>query len=77
MVFIYKLECLYNIITIKTVRWISSNDLKQLAIFEQKLKNNLARDIDNYLVYLAPSIVNLKLTQDHWPMIAFNTTRKY
>jgi peptide chain release factor 3 len=37
---------------------------------------NLALDGDNQLVYLAPTRVNLNLTQERWPDIRFLATRE-
>ncbi len=71
----YNVTCLYDSITIAAVRWVSCEDSKQLLRFERKLQNNLAFDAGSYLVYLAPSIVNLQLTQERWPDIIFNETR--
>jgi peptide chain release factor 3 len=34
-------------------------------------------DHSGALVYLAPSRVNLQLTQERWPDIAFHETREY
>ena len=38
---------------------------------------NLALDHGGALVYLAPSRVNLQLTQERWPDIGFHTTREH
>jgi len=38
--------------------------------------NNIARDAADQLVYLAPSRVNLQLTEERWPKIRFAATRE-
>jgi peptide chain release factor 3 len=47
-----------------------------LADFKRQLQMNLARDGAGELVYLAPSRVNLQLTQERWPEINFAATRE-
>jgi peptide chain release factor 3 len=37
---------------------------------------NLARDAAAQLVYLAPSRINLQLTEERWPDIKFAATRE-
>jgi peptide chain release factor 3 len=44
--------------------------------FKEKAYENLALDGDEQLVYLAPTRVNLDLTQERWPEIRFNATRE-
>ncbi len=38
--------------------------------------SNLARDAADQLVYLAPTRVNLQLTEERWPDIEFAPTRE-
>jgi peptide chain release factor 3 len=47
-----------------------------LARFKEKAYENLAIDGDEQLVYLAPTRVNLELTQERWPDIRFTATRE-
>ena len=44
--------------------------------FNRQLQNNLAEDGAGHLVYLAPSRVNLQLTEERWPEIRFSATRE-
>jgi peptide chain release factor 3 len=44
--------------------------------FEEKAHENLALDGDGQLVYLAPTRVNLSLTEERWPEIRFLATRE-
>ena len=44
---------------------------------ELELSNNLAEDGAGQLVYLAPTRVNLQLTEERWPDIVFRKTREH
>jgi peptide chain release factor 3 len=57
-------------------RWISSGDEKRLGEFRDKAHDNLAIDHAGELVYLAPTRVNIELTQERWPGIQFSRTRE-
>jgi peptide chain release factor 3 len=48
-----------------------------LGDFERTLAHNLAYDAANNLAYLAPTTINLDLTQERWPKITFHTTREH
>ena len=62
--------------SVSTARWISSSDTKRLAEFERKAAVNLAVDGGGHLTYLAPTRVNLTLTEERWPEIDFRSTRE-
>ena len=47
-----------------------------LKDFTNQLMGNLARDAADQLVYIAPSRVNLQLTEERWPDIKFAATRE-
>ncbi len=53
-----------------------STDEKRLAEFRDKAHDNLALDHAGKLVYLAPTRVNLGLTEERWPEIEFMKTRE-
>lgn len=72
----YSVECVYEPITVSLARWIYCDDAKMLDEFKKKAAENLALDGSNNLTYLAPSRVNLSLTQERWPKIKFATTRE-
>lgn len=72
----YNVECIYDTVSISTVRWISCNNPLKLEEFKKKAFDNLAEDGGGYLVYLANSRVNLQLTQERWPDITFSATRE-
>jgi peptide chain release factor 3 len=72
----YSVEATFENIGIQTVRWVDCDDEKMLADFSRQLQNNLAKDGAGQLVYLAPSRVNLQLTEERWPDIRFAATRE-
>jgi peptide chain release factor 3 len=72
----YKVDAVFENVTIQTARWVSSDDQKKLADFRGQLQNNLAEDAAGQLVYLAPSRVNLQLTEERWPDLKFSATRE-
>jgi peptide chain release factor 3 len=55
---------------------VSLGDEKRLREFREKAHDNLAIDHAGELVYLAPTRVNLGLTEERWPEIAFLKTRE-
>jgi len=61
---------------VHTARWIQCDDEKMLAEFRTKSYDNLALDHYGGLVYLAPTRVNLSLTQERWPQVTFRETRE-
>jgi peptide chain release factor 3 len=72
----YGVEAVVEPVSVHTARWIVCKDDKMLARFQDKVYENLALDGDNQLVYLAPTRVNLSLTQERWPDIRFLATRE-
>jgi peptide chain release factor 3 len=73
----YKVECQFESINVATARWVVTDDAKILQEFKRKAHDNLALDHSDSLVYIAPSKVNLSLTQERWPDIEFRETRDY
>jgi peptide chain release factor 3 len=73
----YKVECQFEPINVATARWVECDDEKMLAKFERKAHDNLALDHGNQLVYIAPTKVNLSLTEERWPDIVFRETREH
>ncbi|HEX7043896.1 MAG TPA: peptide chain release factor 3 [Burkholderiales bacterium] len=72
----YGVECRYEPVDVATARWIEVEpaDLKE---FRAQYEPRLATDRSGHLVYLAPSLVNLKLTMERWPQVAFRATREH
>lgn len=73
----YKVECQFEAINVATARWVETSDVKILQEFKRKAHDNLALDHSDSLVYIAPSKVNLALTEERWPDIEFRKTREY
>jgi len=72
----YNVDAVFENVNVKTARWISCDDEKMLSDFSKQLMGNLARDAADQLVYVAPSRVNLQLTEERWPDIRFAATRE-
>ena len=73
----YGVDCLFEAVNVNTARWITSKDDKKLEEFKNKLRSNLALDHAGDLAYVAPSRVNLTMTQERWPEIEFLATREH
>jgi peptide chain release factor 3 len=73
----YSVDCAFENVAVITARWIHCADDKKLAEFREKAASNLTVDAAGELVYLAPSRVNLQLTQERWPGIIFAATREH
>ena len=72
----YRVDCQFENITVQQARWIKCDDEKMLGDFRRKLEVNLAQDHAGELVYLAPTRVNLNMSQERWPDVEFNATRE-
>jgi peptide chain release factor 3 len=73
----YGVQCVFEPVTVHTARWIDSADAGRLEEFRTRAHDHLALDHAGALVYLAPSRVNLELTIERWPGIAFKETREH
>ena len=73
----YKVECQFEAINVATARWVNCDDEKMLSEFERKAHDNLALDHGERLVYIAPTRINLNLTEERWPDIEFLKTREH
>ncbi|OGT23514.1 MAG: peptide chain release factor 3 [Gammaproteobacteria bacterium RIFCSPLOWO2_02_FULL_38_11] len=71
----YNVNCIYETVNIVAARWIKSSDAKKLEEFQNRNQNHIAFDGAGQLIYLAPSFINLQLTQERWPEIEFLKTR--
>ena len=72
----YKVECQFENVTVQQARWIYCADNKMLEEFRKKLQGNLSLDHSGELVYLAPTRVNLQMSQERWPEVEFRATRE-
>jgi peptide chain release factor 3 len=73
----YKVECIYEPIAVSTARWVYCADEKIFTEFKRKAVDNLALDGGGHLTYIAPTRVNLSLTQDRFPEVEFSSTREH
>jgi peptide chain release factor 3 len=73
----YSVDAAFEPVTVATARWIRCDDAKKLEEFREKAAMNLAVDAAGELVYLAPTRVNLQLTQERWPGVSFAATREH
>lgn len=73
----YKVEAVYEPVNVYTARWTECEDEKKLEEFKRKAADNLAIDGGGHLTYLAPTRVNLSLTEERWPEVEFRSTREH
>jgi len=73
----YKVDCIFEPVTVATARWVMCDDEKMLEEFRRKAEANLAIDGGGDLTYIAPTRVNLDLTIERWPDIQFLATREH
>lgn len=73
----YKVEAVYEPVNVNTARWVDCSDAKKFEEFQRKCKDNLAIDGGGHLTYLAPSRVNLSLTEERHPEVKFRATREH
>ncbi len=73
----YKVDAIYEPVSIQTARWVNCPDDKIIHEFKIKNGHNLAMDGGQQLTYLAPTRINLSLTEERWPDISFHHTREH
>jgi peptide chain release factor 3 len=72
----YSVEASFEPVTVATARWVRG-PARKLEEFREKAAMNLAIDAAGELVYLAPTRVNLQLTEERWPDLKFAATREH
>jgi peptide chain release factor 3 len=72
----YSVQCVFEPINVAAARWVNLRDEKRLSEFRVKAHDHLALDHAGELVYLAPTRINLGLTEERWPEIEFLETRE-
>ena len=70
----YGASCSYEPINIHKAAWVECDDNAVLKEFMSRRKNNLARDKDGKLVFLADSAWILKTVQENHPEVKFHFT---
>ena len=73
----YGVDAVFDGASISSARWVSGDDKRMLADFENALGHNVAYDAAGNLAYLATSNVNLRLTEERWPKLKFHATREH
>ena len=73
----YGVDCVFDSIPVATARWVEGDDPKRMQEFRDKAFENLAVDHGDSLVYVAPTLINLQLTQERWPELCFRKTREH
>jgi peptide chain release factor 3 len=73
----YKVDAIYEPISVSTARWVTSDDNVAMEVFKRKCHDNLALDGGDNLAYVAPTMVNLQLAMERYPDIRFHKTREH
>jgi len=73
----YKVEAIYEPVNVATARWVDCSDPKKMEEFKRKCIDYLAEDGGGYLTYLAPTRVNLSLSEERYPDVQFRATREH
>ncbi len=73
----YGVQCVFEPVSVATARWVRCADDKKAAEFRERAYEHLSVDHAGELVYLAPTRVNLQLTQERWPDVGFRETREH
>jgi peptide chain release factor 3 len=72
----YGVDASFEPVTVALARWVRGGE-KKLQEFRDKAAMNLSVDAAGELVYLAPTRVNLQLTEERWPDLKFAATREH
>jgi peptide chain release factor 3 len=73
----YGVDAQYESVNVHTARWVYSDSARALEKLKDKVPENLAIDGGGYLTYLAPTRVNLSLTEERHPDVSFEATREH
>jgi peptide chain release factor 3 len=73
----YGVDAIFEPVSVATARWVRGGTAKKMEEFREKNAMNLSIDAAGQLVYLAPTRVNLQLTQERWPDFTFAATREH
>jgi peptide chain release factor 3 len=72
----YRVDCIFEPISVQTARWVKCDDDKMMEEFVRKNEANISIDHAGEWVYLAPTRVNLQMAQERWPDVEFLATRE-
>jgi peptide chain release factor 3 len=73
----YKVDAIYEGISVATALWVECDKPSKMAEFEKKAYDNLALDGSDNLTYVAPTMVNLNLAIERYPDVRFRKTREH
>jgi peptide chain release factor 3 len=73
----YGVDAAFEPVGVATARWVKCDNARKLEEFRDKNAVNLAIDAAGELVYLAPTRINLQLTEERWPDVRFAATREH
>lgn len=73
----YKVDAIYEPISVATARWVNAESASELESFRKKCFDNLALDGGDNLTYVAPTMVNLQLAIERYPEVQFHKTREH
>lgn len=73
----YKVDCIYETVSVSCARWVYAEDDKAMTEFRTKAFDYLALDGSDTLMYLAPTKVNLTMAEERYPKIKFCATREH
>lgn len=73
----YNVDAIYEHVNVSTARWVYAKDDKKLEELRRKSEANLALDGGDNLTYIAPTMVNLSITQERHPDVEFCETREH
>lgn len=73
----YNVEAIYENVNVATARWVDAEDPKLIDELKRKAQTHLALDGGDNLTYIAPTMVNLNLTQERFPDVEFRATREH
>jgi len=73
----YGVDCAFEPVNVATARWVRCGDARRLEEFRERNAASLATDVAGELAYIAPSRVNLQLTEERWPEVEFRATREH
>ena len=72
----YNVTCLFEPVNVNTARWVVG-EKAEIEKFTARVRDNVAYDAADQLVYIAPTRVNLTLTEERWPELKFVATREH
>ena len=73
----YKVDCIYEAVSVSCARWVYAKDPKKMAEFRERAHDYLALDGSDSLMYLAPTKVNLAMAEERYKDIEFSGTREH